>query len=77
VVEKAATTGKRYHVWDGKLSGFGLRVEASGTKTFVIRYRADGGGRNAPERFMTVGRFNPLTVDQARAQATKLLVARI
>lgn len=75
VVEKAATTGKRYHVWDGKLSGFGLRVEASGTKTFVIRYRADGGGRNAPERFMTVGRFNPLTVDQARAQATKLLGA--
>ena len=39
---------------------------------------ADGvvdGGRNAPERFMTIGRFNPLTVDQARAQATKLLGA--
>jgi integrase len=74
-VERAPVTGKRYDLWDSKLAGFGLRVEASGTKTFVVRYRADGGGRTAPRRFMTVGRFSPMTAEQARTRATKILGA--
>ena len=57
------------------LAGFGLRVEKSGTKTFIVRYRADGGGRTAPRRFATIGRFGPLTVDEARRQARVLLGA--
>ena len=57
------------------LAGFGLRVEKSGTKTFIVRYRADGGGRTAPRRFATIGRFGPLTVDEARRRARVLLGA--
>ena len=74
-VDAAETRGERYHIWDTKLAGFGLRVEKSGTKTFVARYRADGGGRTAPRRFATIGRFGVLTVDEARKQARMLLGA--
>ena len=48
-------------------------VEKSGTKTFIIRYRADGGGRTAPRRFAAIGRFGPLTVDEARRRVRALL----
>ena len=75
VVEKAEKRSARYDLWDSELAGFGLRVEKSGTKSFVIRYRADGGGRSAPRRFLTVGRFGPLTVEQARKKAKVLLGA--
>lgn len=75
VVDAIPASSERRIVWDKELSGFGVRVEASGTKTFIIRYRANGGGRNAPKRFHTVGRFGNLTVDEARKQAKVLLGA--
>jgi len=75
VVDAAAPGQVRRDIWDSNLAGFGLRVEASGTKTFIVRYRADGGGRTAPRRFATIGRFGPLTVDGARRQARALLGA--
>lgn len=75
VVENAGTLTARYDIWDSKLAGFGVRVEATGRKSFFIRYRADGGGRTAPRRFMTVGQFGILTVEEARKKARKLLAA--
>ena len=59
--------------WDDKLSGFGVNVLPSGTKSFLINYRANGGGRHAPNRRLVVGRFGRMTVDQARRQAQALL----
>ncbi len=73
IVEKAEKRDARYDLWDLDLTGFGLRVEKSGTKTFIIRYRMDGGGRSAPRRFLTVGRFGTLTVEEARKKAKTLL----
>ena len=75
VVEKAEPRAARYDLWDLELAGFGIRVEKSGTKTFIIRYRTDGGGRSAPRRFMSVARFGTLTVEQARKKARSLLGA--
>jgi integrase len=75
VVDAAEPKAKPYDLWDGELSGFGLRVGTSGTKTFIIRYRANGGGRNAPRRFMVVGRHGTLSADQARTNARKLLAS--
>ena len=38
---------RRTIVWDDTLKGFGIRLEASGRKFFLLRYRAYGGGRRA------------------------------
>ena len=72
-VDAAAPRDERYYVWDSLLSGFGLRIEKSGAKTFIVRYRAEGGGRTAAQRFVTVGRYGPLTPEQARKQARTIL----
>ena len=73
VVTAAEARPERYILWDSKLPGFGVRVEASGAKSFIVRYRTGGGGRTAPRRYATVGRFGPLTVEDARKQARALL----
>ena len=66
VVDAAQKQDKRYHIWDDELSGFALRIEPSGVKTFVIKYRANGGGRSAKQHWLVIGRFGPLTPDKAR-----------
>lgn len=55
--------GQSFH-WDSETRGFGIRVGASGTKTFVVQYR------NAEDRTrrMKIGRYGILTVEQARDQ---------
>lgn len=73
VVDAADVTGKRYEVWDSEISGFGLRVEASGRKTYIVRYRANGGGRDAPRRLVVIGRHGTITPDQARMEAKAIL----
>jgi hypothetical protein len=73
IVDSSAPRAKRYAVWDSELAGFAIRIEPSGTKSFVVRYRADGGGRTAPQRYVTIGRFGNLTVEEARKKAKKVL----
>lgn len=73
VVDASKPRAKRYHVWDSELAGFGLRVESTGVKTFIAKYRAEGGGRRAPERRVTIGRYGTLTPEQARKEAKKIL----
>ena len=73
IVEGAQARDKRYQLWDSEVTGFALRVEPSGARTFVARYRADGGGRSAIQRLVTIGRFGVLTVEQARKQAKTIL----
>lgn len=75
LIEAAKPTTRRYEIWDSDVSGFGIRIGVSGSKSFVIRYRAEGGGREAPRRYVTVGRFGALTVEQARKKAKELLAA--
>jgi len=75
LIDASEARSDRYIVWDSKLAGFGMRVETTGRKTFIVRYRAEGGGRSAPRRFMTVGQFGTLTVEEARKKARQLLAA--
>ena len=60
----------RYFVWDDELSGFGLRVEESGRKTFLCRYR-----KNGVRRQYTLGRYGNITPDEARTEAKKIIGA--
>ncbi|MBM0207614.1 integrase family protein [Micromonospora sp. STR1s_5] len=72
-VDAAAPSTSRVIVWDTDLKGFGLRVEPTGVKTFIVRYRPGEGGRAAPKRFVTIGRYGTLTPDEARQQARDVL----
>ena len=60
-------------VWDSRLTGFGIKVMPSGTLSFIVNYRADGGGRKAPNRRMTIGRHGKISVAKARQKAQEIL----
>ncbi|MBO6540329.1 MAG: tyrosine-type recombinase/integrase [Rhizobiaceae bacterium] len=72
-IDAAKTGAADYFLWDGELKGFGIKIAKGGRKSYVCKYRA-GHGRAAPTRRMTIGAHgSPWTVDQARAEARKLL----
>jgi len=71
-IDTLAEEGARYTVWDSELKGFGLRVETTGTKTFLVRYRVGGGRRGTPRQFK-IGRYGKLTPDEARDEAVNIL----
>lgn len=56
-------------VWDGLVHGFALRVEPTGTKTWVVQKSI--GGRT---RRITIAKWPDLTVEQARQRAQALVV---
>jgi len=62
---------KPFIAWDDKLIGFGVRVQPSGLKSFLVNYHAGDGGRKAPNKRVVIGRFGPVTPDQARRIAYK------
>ncbi len=57
-----------YFSWDRDLKGFGVRVQPTGEKSYIAKYRA-GSGRNAPTRRVTLGPVGKLTPDEARRLA--------
>lgn len=66
------TPGGRAMLWDTEVKGFGVRIAASGVRTYLLRYRM--AGRDTPQRTLTIGRHgSPFTADQARKRAVELL----
>jgi integrase len=72
IVDRLQAMPRDYAVWDAELPGFGVRVRASGGRSYVVLYRA-GSGRGAPVRRVTLGSVGKLTPDQARSLAKKIL----
>lgn len=71
IVVAADPREKDYFVWDDDLPGYGLRVFASGKKSYVIQYRALGRTRR-----YTIGLHGIWTPDTARQEA-KVQLGRI
>lgn len=64
----APPTNGQCFVRDTELRGFGVRITASGLKSFILEKRVNGRVRR-----MTLGREGELTVAQARNRAQQLL----
>lgn len=71
-VEGLEAKSRRYFVWDSALKGFGVRIEPSGRKTFLCRYRSAGARRQ-----YLLGTFGAVTVEEARGEARRVLSASV
>ncbi|MEQ1857492.1 MAG: site-specific integrase [Longimicrobiales bacterium] len=72
MLDRLAPDVERQLIFDTELPGFGVRAMRSGVRTFFAQYRT-AGGRRGRKRRVTIGRYGPLTVEQARAAAKALL----
>ncbi len=59
--------------WDDKLTGFGVRVQPTGTKAFIVNYGAGNGGRKAPNKRVVIARQGRMTPNEATRFAQELL----
>lgn len=70
---KAANKDTVY--WDAGLPGFGVKVTPRSRKVFVVLYRIGGAGSRL--RKYTIGPYGRVTLQMARAEAQKVLAARL
>ena len=62
--------GRRETVlWDGAVTGFGLRCYAGGVRTWIYRYRAAGVGRRVASQTVTLGSWPKVSAETARRAA--------
>lgn len=67
------SSGLSGFLWDEDLKGFGVRVSASGTASYVVQFRM--GGRESSTRRFTIGTHgSPWTPATAREEAIRLLL---
>ncbi len=59
------------YLWDSELPGFGLKMTPTGGRTYLVQYRV--GGRKGRTRRVTIGKHGPLTPEQARQEAKRIL----
>lgn len=69
VIDALTPECARYTVWDAQLKGFGVRVAATDTKTYVVRYRTIGGA----DRLLQIARHGVITAEEARERAAAVL----
>jgi integrase len=56
-------------IWDSDLKGFGIRIKASGVRTYFVNYRNESGRL----RRLSIGQYDTLSPTEARRHARKLL----
>jgi integrase len=66
---KSPASGQAF-IWCSQDRGFGVRINASGSRTFVAQGRVDGKVRR-----ISIGRYSVFTVEQARCRARDVLRA--
>ena len=70
VVDTAKTKESEYFIWDDDIPGFGLRVLPSGSKRYVVQYRASRRSRR-----ISLGPSTVLTCEKARDRAIGIIAA--
>lgn len=66
LIRELKTDEKDLYVWDTSTTGFGVRVKASGIKTYILQYRNKFGR----VKRLSIGRVGELTLDEARKEAS-------
>jgi integrase len=66
---KVPEGARQLMLWDAVVPGLGVRCLSGGSKTWLYRYRPNGGGRNVNPRLFKLGTFPALGLDDARAAA--------
>ena len=64
-IEDLKPNQKNYIVWDSQVKGLGIRINSSGKKTFILKYRL-GHGRKAKVRKPLIGVYGVVRTEQAR-----------
>jgi integrase len=59
--------------YDTDLKGFGLRVQPSGARSWIVEYRPGAGGRGVATKRVTLGSSSTLAPDEARRAARDIL----
>ena len=68
-VEGIRPTGNDRVLWDDKMPGFGLRVQPSGIRSYVVQYR----NAQRRSRRLTIGKHGAVTAEGAREIARQIL----
>lgn len=71
VASAKAPPGRRVEIPDGKIPGLSLRLNGSGSKTWVLRYRT----KNTRQMRMTLGKVPAVGLHDARMLATEHLLS--
>jgi integrase len=73
VIDSLPSRSRVYIAYDDSLPGFGCRVSPSGSRSWIVEYRPNGGGRGVAKKRITLAPVSVLTPDQAREAAGDVL----
>ena len=73
-IDALMASGARKPIRDDAVKGFQARLNANGSLSYLVEYRA-GRGRGFPVRRIVLGKHGALTPDQARSLAKKTLAS--
>ncbi len=69
IVDQQSAQHEERILWDSELRGFGLKIQPTGRKVFILFYRTKAGRQRRP----VIGAYGAITVDQARDIAREWL----
>ena len=72
-IEALEPAEKSWLAWDDELTGFGVRVQPTGVKSYFVNYRPGDGGRKAPNKRVVIGRHGTISPGRARRLARRML----